>query len=76
MSIEDYFDNSYELEYTHQKVGKDLRLKEVSKITDLAAYFMLDKKSKWLGWCNWMCSKHIDNEFFAVLLEIRLQMDL
>lgn len=49
MSIEDYFDNSYELEYTHQKVGKDLRLKEVSKITDLAAYFMLDKKSKWLG---------------------------
>lgn len=35
-SIENHFDKSYELEYTLQKVGKDLRLKEIRKVTDLA----------------------------------------
>lgn len=35
-SIEDYFDKSYELEYTLQKAGKDRDLKMVRKITDLA----------------------------------------
>ena len=30
-SIEDHFDKSYELEYTLQNTGKDLRLKEIRK---------------------------------------------
>ncbi len=49
-SIEDYFDKSYELEYTLQKAGKDRDLKKVRKITDLADIcYVRQKDMKGLG---------------------------
>nr|WP_292739490.1 hypothetical protein [Methanobrevibacter sp.] len=35
-SIEDYFNKSYELEYSLQRAGNDCDLKKVRKITNLA----------------------------------------
>lgn len=68
-SIEDHFDKSYELEYTLQKAGKDLRLKEVRKITDLADIcYVRQKEQKGLGDAITCAQKHIGNEPFAVLL--------
>ena len=45
-SIEDHFDKSYELEYTLQKAGKDLRLTEIRKVTDLADICYSDKRNR------------------------------
>ena len=54
-SIEDYFDKSYELEYTLQRAGKDRYLKEVRKITDLADIcYVRQEKPERPGRCNRM----------------------
>ena len=45
-SIEDHFDKSYELEYTLQKAGKDLRLTEIRKVTDLADICYSDRRNR------------------------------
>lgn len=44
-SIEDYFDKSYELEYTLQKAGKDRDLKKVRKSLTWQIYVMSDRKT-------------------------------
>lgn len=68
-SIEDYFDKSYELEYTLQKAGKDRDLKKVRKITDLADIcYVRQKNLKGLGDAVNCAERHIGDEPFAVLL--------
>lgn len=68
-SIEDYFDKSYELEYTLQKAGKDRDLKKVRKITSLADIcYVRQKDLKGLGDAILSAERHIDDEPFAVLL--------
>lgn len=68
-SIEDYFDKSYELEYTLQKAGKDRDLKKVRKITDLADIcYVRQKNLKGLGDAVGCAERHIGGEPFAVLL--------
>ena len=68
-SIEDYFDKSYELEYTLQKAGKDHDLKKVRKITDLADIcYVRQKNLKGLGDAVNCAERHIGGEPFAVLL--------
>jgi UTP--glucose-1-phosphate uridylyltransferase len=68
-SIEDHFDKSYELEYTLQKAGKDLRLTEIRKVTDLADIcYVRQKEQKGLGDAIYCAKKHIGSEPFAVLL--------
>ena len=68
-SIEDYFDKSYELEYTLQKAGKDRDLKKVRKITNLADIcYVRQKTLKGLGDAVSCAERHIGGEAFAVLL--------
>lgn len=68
-SIEDHFDKSYELKYTLQKAGKDLRLKEIRKVTNLADIcYVRQKEQKGLGDAIKCAQKHIGDEPFAVLL--------
>ena len=68
-SIEDHFDKSYELEYTLQKAGKDLRLKEIRKVTNLADIcYVRQKEQKGLGDAIKCAQRHIGEEPFAVLL--------
>ena len=68
-SIEDHFDKSYELEYTLQKAGKDLRLKEIRKVTDLADIcYVRQKEQRGLGDAISCAERHIGDEPFAVLL--------
>ena len=68
-SIEDYFDKSYELEYTLQKAGKDRDLKKVRKITDLADIcYVRQKDMKGLGDAVMSAKRHVGSEPFAVLL--------
>lgn len=68
-SIEDHFDKSYELEHTLQRSGKDLVLKEVRNITDLADIcYVRQKEPKGLGDAILQAERHIGDEPFAVLL--------
>ncbi|WP_295113743.1 UTP--glucose-1-phosphate uridylyltransferase GalU [uncultured Methanobrevibacter sp.] len=68
-SIEDYFDKSYELEYTLQKAGKDRDLKKVRKITDLADIcYVRQKDMKGLGDAIMSAKRHVGSEPFVVLL--------
>lgn len=68
-SIEDHFDKSYELEYTLQKAGKDLRLKEIRKVTDLADIcYVRQRDQKGLGDAISCAERHIGDEPFVVLL--------
>ena len=68
-STEDYFDKSYELEYTLQKAGKDRDLKKVRKITNLADIcYVRQKNLKGLGDAVSCAERHIGGEPFAVLL--------
>ena len=68
-SIENHFDKSYELEYTLQKAGKDLRLKEIRKVTDLADIcYVRQKEQRGLGDAISCAKKHIGDEPFVVLL--------
>ena len=68
-SIEDHFDKSYELEYNLQKAGKDIRLKEIRKVTDLADIcYVRQKEQKGLGDAIYCAKKHVGDEAFAVML--------
>lgn len=68
-SIEDYFDKSYELEYSLQRAGKDRDLKKIRKITNLADIcYVRQKQQKGLGDAIKCSQKHIGDEPFAVLL--------
>lgn len=68
-SIEDYFDKSYELEYTLQRAGKDRDLKKVRKITDLADIcYVRQKNLNGLGDAIACAERHTGGEPFAVLL--------
>lgn len=68
-SIEDHFDKSYELEHTLQRSGKDLILKQIRNITDLAdVCYVRQKEPKGLGDAILSAERHIGDEPFAVLL--------
>ena len=68
-SIEDYFDKSYELEYTLQKSGKDRVLKEVRQITDLADIcYVRQRDLNGLGDAISCAKRHVEGEPFCVLL--------
>lgn len=68
-SIEDHFDNAYELEQTLLKQKKfDLleKVQETSKMVDI--HYIRQKEPKGLGHAVWCARKFIGNEPFAVLL--------
>lgn len=68
-SIEDHFDNAYELEQTLLKKKKfDLleKVQETSKMVDI--HYIRQKEPKGLGHAVWCARKFIGNEPFAVLL--------
>lgn len=68
-SIEDHFDKSYELEYLLQSTGRDQRLKEIRKVTNLAEIcYVRQKEQKGLGDAILRAEKHVGDEPFAVLL--------
>ena len=68
-SIENHFDKSFELEKTLQSAGKDIRLKQVQDITDLADIcYVRQKEQKGLGDAINCAKKHVGGETFAVLL--------
>ncbi|GGG18928.1 UTP--glucose-1-phosphate uridylyltransferase GalU [Paenibacillus aceti] len=68
-SIEDHFDNSFELEQTLLEKGKLELLEQVqlsSKLADI--HYIRQKEPKGLGHAIWSARKFIGNEPFAVLL--------
>ena len=68
-SIEDHFDKYYELEFMLQKAGKDLILKDIRKITDLADIcYVRQKNQEGVGDAIKCAEKHIEDESFVVLL--------
>jgi UTP--glucose-1-phosphate uridylyltransferase len=67
--IEDYFDDSPELELHLQKQGKTTELDMIQNISDLAdIHYIRQKEPRGLGDAVFRASKHINGEPFAVLL--------
>ncbi len=68
-AIEDYFDNSKELENFLQKKGKDKELNLIRKISRLANFIIIRQKGdKYGNAVPVLCAKPvIGNEFFAVI---------
>ncbi|WML47797.1 UTP--glucose-1-phosphate uridylyltransferase GalU [Neobacillus sp. PS3-34] len=68
-SIEDHFDNSFELEQNLLEKGKLRLLDEVQKSSKLVdIHYIRQKEPKGLGHAIWCARKFIGNEPFAVLL--------
>lgn len=68
-SIEDYFDDSPELELHLKKHGKQSELEMIHTISDLAdIHYIRQKEPKGLGDAVLRAEKHISGEPFAVLL--------
>ncbi|MCY9514124.1 UTP--glucose-1-phosphate uridylyltransferase GalU [Paenibacillus apiarius] len=68
-SIEDHFDNVFELEYMLREKDKLSLLEEVRKPSDLAdIHYIRQKEPRGLGHAIWCARKFIGNEPFAVLL--------
>jgi len=68
-AIEDYFDNSPELEMYLKDNHKDSQLKVLQDISSLAdIHYIRQKEPKGLGDAVLTAEKHINNEPFAVLL--------
>jgi UTP--glucose-1-phosphate uridylyltransferase len=68
-SIEDHFDNSFELEQNLIEKGKFELLSEVQKSSQMAdIHYIRQKEPKGLGHAIWCARKFIGNEPFAVLL--------
>ncbi|MCD6448044.1 MAG: UTP--glucose-1-phosphate uridylyltransferase GalU [Thermoplasmata archaeon] len=67
--IENHFDVAYELEKILEERGEKEKLNEVRKISEMAEIFYIRQKMPLgLGHAIYMARKHIDDEFFAVLL--------
>jgi UTP--glucose-1-phosphate uridylyltransferase len=68
-TIEDHFDRSFELEARLEQAGKYEELKEVRRISDMAAiHYIRQKDPEGLGAAVAMAEPHMNNEPFAVLL--------
>jgi UTP--glucose-1-phosphate uridylyltransferase len=68
-SIEDHFDQSYELEDALLKKNKQLLFDEVQKISSLAnIHYIRQKEPKGLGHAIYCAKSFVGNEPFAVLL--------
>jgi UTP--glucose-1-phosphate uridylyltransferase len=68
-TIEDHFDRSFELEARLERAGKYEELKEVRRISDMAAiHYIRQKDPQGLGAAVAMAEPHVNGEPFAVLL--------
>ena len=68
-TIEDHFDRSFELENRLEQGGKYEELKEVRKISEMAAiHYIRQKDPQGLGHAVSIAEPHADREPFAVLL--------
>jgi UTP--glucose-1-phosphate uridylyltransferase len=68
-TIEDHFDRSFELEARLESAGKYEELKEVRKITEMAAvHYIRQKDPQGLGQAVALAEPHVNREPFAVLL--------
>jgi UTP--glucose-1-phosphate uridylyltransferase len=68
-TIEDHFDRSFELEAYLESAGKYEELKEVRRISDMAAiHYIRQKEPLGLGAAVAMAEAHVNGEPFAVLL--------
>ena len=69
LSIEDHFDEPYELEYIPNRAEKDCDLKKIKKITNLADICHVRQKNlNGLGDAVKCSERHVGDEAFAVLL--------
>lgn len=67
-SIEDHFDNSFELEQLLEDKGKMDVLADVQKSAKIDIHYIRQKEPKGLGHAVWCARKFIGDEPFAVLL--------
>ncbi|HEX2068667.1 MAG TPA: UTP--glucose-1-phosphate uridylyltransferase GalU [Actinomycetota bacterium] len=68
-TIEDHFDRSFELEQRLEQGGKYEELKEVRKISEMAAmHYIRQKDPQGLGHAVSLAEPHVNQEPFAVLL--------
>ncbi|WP_338553995.1 UTP--glucose-1-phosphate uridylyltransferase GalU [Paenibacillus sp. KS-LC4] len=67
-SIEDHFDNAFELEANLLKNEKLHLLEKVQEISKVDIHYIRQKEPKGLGHAIWCARKFIGNEPFAVLL--------
>ncbi len=68
-TIEDHFDRSFELEQRLEQGGKYEELKEVRKISEMAAmHYIRQKDPQGLGQAVSLAEPHVNQEPFAVLL--------
>lgn len=67
-SIEDHFDNNFELEANLLKKGKFELLEKVRNSSKIELHYIRQKEPKGLGHAVWTARKFIGNEPFAVLL--------
>ncbi|WP_419961124.1 UTP--glucose-1-phosphate uridylyltransferase GalU [Psychrobacillus sp. BM2] len=67
-SIEDHFDNSFELEQLLEDKGKMDVLADVRKSANIEIHYIRQKEPKGLGHAVWCARKFIGDEPFAVLL--------
>ncbi|HSI66635.1 MAG TPA: UTP--glucose-1-phosphate uridylyltransferase GalU [Planococcus sp. (in: firmicutes)] len=67
-SIEDHFDNNFELEDNLIKKGKLELLEKVRTCSKIELHYIRQKEPKGLGHAIWTARKFIGNEPFAVLL--------
>ena len=67
-SVEDHFDNSFELEEKLKKAGKKKELKEIRRIADLANFIYIRQKGAYGNAIPVLCSEPaIGNEAFVVI---------
>lgn len=68
-SMEDHFDRSFELEYRLEESGKHEELKEIRRITEMAAvHYIRQPDPLGLGAAVALAESHVAGEPFAVLL--------
>lgn len=68
-AIEEHFDRSFQLEQQLVEKGKDVELRQVKKISDLAdIHFVWQKEMKGLGDAVYCARHHVNDEPFVILL--------
>lgn len=67
-SIEDHFDNAFELEHKLMEAGKMELLKEVQRSAKVEIHYIRQKEPRGLGHAVWCARRFIGDEPFAVLL--------
>ena len=67
-SIEDYFDSTFELEYSLRKQGKMELLKSVNESTDIKVHFVRQSSSRGLGDAVLQAKSFVGDDPFVVML--------